>query len=280
MRRKKGFTLIELLVVIAIIALLISILVPAIQRARELARQAACQGNMSAIAKSIVMYSTGGNYGFPAVHRFGDANGTSATGMNLNAYDNPSAPYNGWYAMDGWDGSNYSRMPENAMNNVWLMIKAQQIARAAFRCPSDSGWYNDPKWTQQPTRGGWWTLKDFSYGMHWLYEGNHAAGAAVQTLSGSPNPACLGTSRISQSLVVMADRNPGGAVSSTRPPANHSADGETCMRRDSTVFFYKSVNNSQAGLYNDDIYTNGSGTPGGMPTSSTDTSICAGPSRT
>jgi len=248
MRRAKGFTLIELLVVIAIIALLISILVPAIQRGRELARQAGCQANVSAIGKAIMMYST--NDGFPLLGRYADP------GLPLTDFTVALPSAQGLYP-------NHAQ----AMNTIWLFTSPTNpsyATEATYRCPSDIAW--DRRDSHDFNRLGWNRKTNYSYGMHWLYDG--PAGGSVPT-----NPARLSSADIDPKLIIMADFNPGGAVSATLPPSNHPEDGETCLRRDSTVFFYKSVANSNAGMYNDDIYTNGSGVAGGMPTSVNDTSI-------
>ncbi|RPI59403.1 MAG: prepilin-type N-terminal cleavage/methylation domain-containing protein [Planctomycetaceae bacterium] len=246
MRRKKGFTLIELLVVIAIIALLISILVPAIQRGRELARQTGCQANVSAIGKAIMMYST--NDGFPLMGRYGDPNAPI-----INYTVDPSNVHSLLTVGTG---------QSNAMNNVWFLINAGYTTIEPYRCPSDLAW---TRWNR-PGRVGWTAPTDVSYGMHWLYDG--PKGGTIPT-----NPARITNADVDPKLIIMADYNPGGAVSATVMPSNHPEDGETCLRRDSTVFFYKSAVNSNAGMYSDDIYTNGSGAVGGMPTSVDDTSI-------
>ena len=91
MKELKGFTLIELLVVISIIALLISILLPSLSRAREASKRLACASNVSAIVKSMQIYSNdlymssgfrADNFPIPA---FDEANisspGSSGTGI-------------------------------------------------------------------------------------------------------------------------------------------------------------------------------------------------------
>lgn len=57
-RASRGFTMIELMVVIAIIAVLAAILFPVFNRSRESARQAACRGNLHAIAMALRNYCT------------------------------------------------------------------------------------------------------------------------------------------------------------------------------------------------------------------------------
>jgi prepilin-type N-terminal cleavage/methylation domain-containing protein len=62
--RNAGFTLVELMVVIAIIAVLAAIILPIYSRSKETARQAACKGNLHAIALALGVYSVD-NGGYP-----------------------------------------------------------------------------------------------------------------------------------------------------------------------------------------------------------------------
>jgi len=250
MRRAKGFTLIELLVVIAIIALLISILVPAIQRARELARQAGCQANVSAVGKGLMMYTVGGsNDSFPMLNTVGDPNVTTL-GTNTALFS----------------------LSLNAMQNMWVPIANKNFAEDAFHCPSDAGWI---KPTNAAGTYGWERNANFSYGFHWLYDSATAGGAL--------NPSRLSDNNGNPGLVIMADRSPGASVTTTLKPSNHSADGESCLKRDSSVYFYKNTTNSLAGVNGaDDIYCagNAGGTAGAIPivggqdSGRGDTSIC------
>jgi len=63
--KRKGFTLVELLVVIAIIALLMGILMPALAQVRRLAQRIMCGTNLSAIGKSMTVYSNDNDEDFP-----------------------------------------------------------------------------------------------------------------------------------------------------------------------------------------------------------------------
>lgn len=64
--RAKGFTLIELLVVIAIIAILAAILFPVFTMAKDKAKGSACFGNVSQIAKGLMLYIQEWNGTYPS----------------------------------------------------------------------------------------------------------------------------------------------------------------------------------------------------------------------
>ncbi|MCX5671479.1 MAG: type II secretion system protein [Planctomycetota bacterium] len=78
----RGFTLIELLVVISIIGLLIALLFPALQSAERAMNEAACQNNLSQLAKIVASYCQQNGGRFPLAQR-ADADMPSAS----NAYD-------------------------------------------------------------------------------------------------------------------------------------------------------------------------------------------------
>ncbi len=226
-------------------ALGISIIMPSLAGARELAKQAACQANLNSMGKSIALYTTMSHDEFPRLWDSGD----------------PNAKLDQTGASTPWDIQS-----RNGMNNVWLLVNEGMISASAFRCPSDE------RWRERATHAaaGWTDTREFSYGIHWPY----AAAADGRT----PNPAFPGYMNISGDLALMADRSPGGPVTSNRPPSNHTHDGEGVLCRDYSVYFYKSTSNSHAGANGDDIYVNDAGTPGGLPQSATDTSIApAGP---
>lgn len=253
--RRKGFTLIELLVVIAIIALLISILVPTLGKARELARQASCQANLSAIGKGIGIYTGGGDTSFPLLRAQGDP--------NVDISNNTSND-------DVWD----TALTTNGMQNVWLLIKAGNAQISHFRCPSDGGISSTPlrETITSAKAYGWTNLGQFSYGIQYPYDKDASNNDNGSRPSDSNGPG---------GLVIMADRNPGGSVVSGRTPSNHSGDGEAVLRRDTTVFFYRSLGDSKAGFAMDDIYVKQGGNAGEMPIAScsTDTSITPKKSR-
>lgn len=241
--RTKGFTLIELLVVIAIIALLVSILVPTLGRARELARQAACQANLKACGSAIALYSASTNdqYPFPLITQYASTGTVSA--------NPPTTAINTEFYQGQW----VTTLQVNAMQNVWLLVSQNLLGSNAFHCPSDGGW------TQRANaeKYGWTANTQYSYGVAWPYDG---------TSNTVLNPAKLSDANLTASLVVMADRNPFTSTNTTTP-SNHTADGEACLRRDTSVFFYRSTVDFKAGYANDNIYTPGGSTTlsNGMP---------------
>lgn len=230
------------------------VLVPALGRARELARQAACQANLSAIGKSVVMYSgmTSDIHPFPLLRQYGNPNDPVTTSTHANG--------------DLFVGNTNKVLGANGMQNAWVLIDQNLVGQAAFHCPSDGGW----TLRLESDRFGWTSPTQFSYGVQWPYDGLDEQ---------SPNPAKLSDSNASPSLVIFTDRNPGGSVSPNRQHSNHGADGAAILRKDSSVSFYKNTSNSFGGYGGDDIYTNADGVVGGMPKNTYDASITPGASR-
>lgn len=260
----KGFTLVDLLCTIGVLVILFVVVVPWMGKASNAARQAACQANLSAIGKSIVMYSGLSNDAqpFPLLRASGD----------------PNAPVNaGTVADDIWSAD----LGSNGMQNVWLLVKENLIGQAAFHCPSDEQWQQ----RASTAKYGWAGLAEFSYGVHYPYRSD---------ASDSPNPASLGPDpehpgsgpAVPEGLVMFADRNPGGPVTSDRPSSNHRQSdirdgsqitpGQAVLMRDVSVTFKK---DSNCGVGGDDIYTNAKGLAGGIPVNDKDTSITPVPSR-
>ena len=253
----KGFTLIELLVVIAIIALLVSILVPTLGRARELARQAACQANLSAVGKAVIMYSalSSDQYPFPLIRQVGDPNIAPSASTHINT---DVGIFNG------------TALGECGMQNIWPLIKENLLGIDAFHCPSDGGWNKRPK-NNTTDKYGWTDLTEFSYGVAWPYDA-----PASPVTAANKNQAQLSDSNAVAGLVIFSDRNPGGNVTASLKPANHSADGEAFLRRDSSVSFYKSIANSKCGYTGDDIYSVGGPTGSAITGCPTEPSPSAG----
>lgn len=242
MRRTKGFTLIELLVVIAIIALLVAILVPTVAKAREMARQASCQANLSAIGKGLIMYKDSQG-SFPLLAATGNPNSLTFGATDL-------------VTTADWTG-----VGTNGMQNMWLMIRSGDCGADAFRCPSDS----TDKRSATAKKYGFETAKQLSYGIHFPYDGDGT----------TANPAKLSDQNLNGGLVIMADRNPGGAVgTSTWKHTNHAPDFVAILKNDTTVSNFKGTT-SKAGYASDDIYVNGANVAGGIP-SDTGTNTAVG----
>lgn len=241
MRRTKGFsgfTLIELLVVIAIIAILVTILVPTLSKARELAREGACQANMSAVGKNIPIY--------------GGSNKDADNFPVLATDADPTVAYAGTEHADTlWNaGTTVSSIGYNAMQNVWVLIASALGGPELFTCPSDATAGAVKRGTGATWKYGWTDDSQFSYGMHWPYAKQGATN----------NPCNPKDQNLNGALVIMADRNTGGAVNPNAatpvPHANHGL-GCTVLHKGGWVSWYSSPNDSQAGASSDDIYVNG-----------------------
>lgn len=221
---------------------------------KELARQAACEANLSAFGKAIVMYSgtTDDQFPFPL----------------LKGYGNPNDPVSADTHTNGplFANGNGKALGGNGMQNIWILVEQNLIGESAFHCPSDKGWTR----RERSDKFGWTSPTQISYGVHWPYDGLDER---------TPNPAKLSDPDASPSLVIFADRNPGGPVTADRQPTNHRADGEAILKKDSSVSFYKGTTNSAAGYKDDDIYSNAAGVVGGIPQNPNDVSITPGASR-
>jgi len=213
-------------------------------RSRELAKQAACMANLNSVGKAIALYTTNNDDQFPTLWPQGNPNAALEATSHANVWSIRST---------------------NSMNNVWLLVKEGMVGENAFHCPSDKDW----KPRAAPGTYGWADLGQFSYGMHWPYDGDGS----------TANPARLSDPNLDGGLAIMADRNPGGPVGAGRKPSNHAKDGQAVLYRAYWVNFYKSLTDSKAGAAADDIYINTSRTAGGMPQDPNDTSITPVPSR-
>ena len=263
--RHKGFTLIELLVVIAIIALLVTLLTPAIQYARRLARKTACVANLRGIGSAVAIYAQMSDGQMPRIDR---------------RYTDPEEPITEACPTNkelGDDGGNWESLGENAMQNVWLMVAKDLIMPESFKCPGDNNYESLRASAKSadddvPKRFGWYSADNFSYGMHWPYSGD----------GDRPNPAPL-SNDLAATMVLFADRNPGGSVGKgdgDYRPSNHPRLGTALLMSSTSVSFHKSLEDSACGKDYDDIYTvqdadgGNSGQTGAMPTNGRDTYIC------
>ena len=242
MKRSKAFTLVELLVVVGIIALLVTILMPTLGRAMELARRSICGANLNTIGKGIHIYLAE-HEKFPL------------RGDGENMYGDVDAELS-WNTQsdDIWD----KKLTANAMQNVWLLIKAG-TSEKAFQCSSDRE-YQERKKPQNRDllKYGWVRKENFSYGLHKPYQ---------DTANSDDNKAALSEITPDGNFVIMTDKNVGGPVywkndNDCNKPANHRDDGFNCLMYQGSVKFHKTPvdnrdANSRAGISNDDVFAAG-----------------------
>ncbi len=138
-------------------------------------------------------------------------------------------------ATDDWTA--LGRCP---MQQVWPLLVSGDVSVAAFRCPSDTGW------TQRTSnfKYGWASKREFSYGVQWPFK-------AMGTMTNLATP--YGKRRKDR-LVLMADRNPGGAVTASRQHSNHPDKGLNGVDANGNLVQYETFADSKAGMTGDDIY--------------------------
>ena len=263
---RKAFTLIELLIVIAIIAVLVTILVPVIVISLEKARQTACTSNLKVIGKAYQDYaqSTPGDP-FP------------------RHMDSPTALAGANTAPTGAPGSDaLAAAGDCSMNTVWVLIARGMLTKEGFACAADEGWTA----RTAATKYGWANATEFSYGVHYPYKDDPTLptanpadpadtyGAADDTLN---PPARKGDWKYLPNWVIMADRNPGGAVDGAAiEHSNHNGivSGCSIVTQVGNAAFYDQEASSMAG-FGDDIYTDGTGvaTSAAFPQNRSDTVI-------
>ncbi len=263
--KRHGFTMIELLVVIAIIAVLVTLLVPALQYALSLARKTTCMGNLDGLGTSLVMYTQSAGGRMPLIDR-----GCTSPEGPISSDGSTNVPL-------GEGGEDWAGFGENAMQNVWLLIKMDLVGEGAFKCPADDVYVSRRESARaigkdRPEEGGWYETANVSYGMHWPYDGT---GQNV-------NPAPL-SDALPAAAVILADKNPGGAVSAAiggRAPSNHQKLGTAYLTASGNGGFCDIADGSQCGKNGDDIYTvqtadgDNSDQTGQMPANRNDTYIC------
>jgi prepilin-type N-terminal cleavage/methylation domain-containing protein len=265
-RKRPAFTLIELLVVIAIIAVLVTILVPVIMDIGPEADRVVCTKNLQVIGKAYHDYAySNPNDPFP---RHVDSP-TALAGANTGPTGAPGS--------DALAGAG-----DCSMNTVWVLIASGLLTNDAFHCPGDEGFTA----RMVATKYGWANATEFSYGVHYPYEEDPAGGTPnpadpagrYSAADGALNPpAKKGDWMYLSNWVIMADRNPGGAVDGAAiEHSNHKGVKGGCavVTRIGNVIFYEQETSSMAG-FGDDIYTDAAGlaTAAAFPQNRSDTVI-------
>ncbi|MBI5723924.1 MAG: prepilin-type N-terminal cleavage/methylation domain-containing protein [Planctomycetes bacterium] len=189
--RRKGFTLIELLVVVAVIALLVTILLPSLGRARALAKRAACQSNLSSIAKALKLYGGEYNDSYPWICSDSDTTCNYNFRSDMNALVSLANFYTLIVSTD-----NETNCAENL--NM-LVYKNNMVSYKAYLCPASSA----NLYTGRGSNYGFLTTStptvQIQYGYHagWKYSADN----------GVLNSAPL-NENMSGDFIILGDMNP------------------------------------------------------------------------
>ena len=244
MMRTNGFTLVDLAVVVVCAAVLI--LIPAciterIEQADSMAQLVMCQSNLNGIGKANAMFAAEDvNSRFPLLFSTG----------------NPEADIEADHAAGDTDSLKTKLAgSEAAMQNVWVLITKGFLSEKAFMCPADKDYvareYKDPA-DRRTRRVGWWSSRQFSYGMHYPYKRVVVDGKEAY------NPSYLGP-KLKGSFVIMADKNPSQnnepavGVGADKSPSNHGRFGEVYLTYAGIVDWRRGDKDSK--VNGDDIYT-------------------------
>lgn len=264
MRCRKAFTLIELMVVIAIIAALAAILVPVVAGLIEKARFVRCGANLNTMGKSLKMYDINQSGEFPTLARRGDTSMLPPTPEVVNTVP-PNDGSNGDppTATNDWTDQGRMALGLWPMQQIWPLIVTGRVSASAFHCQGDAGW----KPRQSTLTYGWTALTDVSYGVQFPFEGYISGTTLVQ------NKGWPGSKTRQDRLVVMADRNPGGSVTSGMPHSNHPDIGCNAVDAGGNVVQYDFPGDSKCGMNSNDIYADNSASGRYFPRGTDDTVI-------
>ena len=230
---------------------LLAMMGPACSRDRELGpRPTTCMANLKSISSAIETYKADNRSRTPRLHKYGDP-------VRPLSYDTHA---NELWVTQGDEDRPTPALGTAAMQNVWLLIAKDLIPQDAFTCPRDANFEE----RRETTRYGWTSRRQFSYGMHYPYDGPD---------ENTKNPAAW-TDHINGSVAILADQNPasltnerrGKGVRSTPPavaPSNHPKDGQAYLLANGSASFYKELDplndnrpkDSRCGKDGDDIYT-------------------------
>jgi prepilin-type N-terminal cleavage/methylation domain-containing protein/prepilin-type processing-associated H-X9-DG protein len=241
MRNKigRGFSLIELVIVIGIIALLAAILAPMLEHGREQAIQVKCASNLQQIGAALSMYSNANNGAYPRTIYLPDAPLAYGTGQD---------------ALDPFVSG--GPQPNDVTAAVFLLLRTQQIPSIIFTCPyTDVNVFVADPALNSASRSNFTDFrKNLGYSYAHPYPSANLAKTGYQL-----------TSHLTGSFAVAADLNPGeGGNENSR---NHEDRGQNVLFADGHVEWTYSP---KVGVKADNIYTNKSGVPGGMPTDASD----------
>lgn len=191
--RRKGFTLIELLVVVAVIALLVTILLPSLGRARALAKRAACQSNLSSIAKALKLYGGEFNDSYPWICADSDI----ACPYNFLSLMQDMVDTTNFYTLlDSGAATNHANVSEN-LN--FLPFYKNMVSYKAFLCPASSANLFAGRGSNYGFKTSGNPTIQNQYGYH--------AGWKYTALAGILNSAPL-NDQLSGDFIMMADMNP------------------------------------------------------------------------
>ena len=236
-----------------VLSLLMTVLLlPNLNRARDLARKATCQATLNGIGKAMALYMAQNDDRLPMIKY------TETVGNGANSAPTQTNQTDDDYNTGQWE----TALGDQAMQNVWLMLKEWLIITRGFRCPSDRA--NQAREVVDPhaAKYGWNSPYNYSYGLQWPY---------LQDAQGDRNPA-LFSDALDGDMVVFADLNPGGPIGPNRRPSNHLKLGTGYLLFNGSVQ-WQDTSHSACGLGGDEIYTNTDDVAGGRPLSKTDTSI-------